>query len=265
MSTEIGRSKTSAGALGRWLPLAGLVALMAVAFAMGWHKLLTFKTVGLNYDALKAFVDRNMLGAVGLYMAIYTAIVALSLPGALFMTLTGGLLFGWAIGTPATVVSATIGATIIYLVARTSLGEGLSARAGPWIAKLRQGFQDSALSYLLFLRLVPAIPFVVVNLAAAVLGVPLRAYVIGTFLGIIPASAAYTVAGAGLGSVIEAQNVAYKACLAKAPPNPDLACPYSIDTGALVTKELIAAFALLGLVALIPPLLKRRRERNAAT
>lgn len=248
----------------RALPLLGLAAFMALAFAMGWHKVLSFKNIGLNYDALKEFIGRNLVVSVLSYIALYAAVVALSLPGALFMTLAGGLLFGWLLGAPATVIGATIGATIIFFVARTSLGEPLAAKAGPWLGKLRQGFQENALSYLLFLRLVPAFPFVIVNLAAALLGVPLRSYVLATFFGIMPATTAYSFAGAGLASVIEAQNRSYRACLANSPANPDVACPYTVDTSALVTKELVLAFALLGLVALIPPVMKKWRERNAA-
>jgi len=180
------------------------------------------------------------------------------------MTLSGGLLFGWQIGAPATIVAATIGATLIFLVARSSLGEGLAAKAGPWLARLSEGFKENALSYLLFLRLVPAFPFVVVNLAPAVLGVPLGTYVLGTFLGIIPGSTAFSIAGAGLGSVVEAQNAAYAGCLAKNPGATDAVCPYTIDTSKLVTTELLVAFAALGVVSLIPVAVKFWSKRNAA-
>lgn len=249
--------------LGRWLPLIALAAIMALVFAMGWHKYLSFKTIGLNYEALKTFIASNTLTALLAYMLVYIVVVALSLPGGLIMTLAGGLLFGWQIGAPATVIAATIGATLLFLAAKTSFGETLAAKAGPSLATLREGFKENALSYLLFLRLVPAFPFVIVNLAPALLGVPLRTYVLGTFLGIIPGTTAFSVAGAGLGSVVEAQNASYQSCLAAAPAHPDTACPYSIDTSALVTKELLAAFALLGVVALIPIAIKRWKGRNA--
>ncbi|MEQ1713071.1 MAG: VTT domain-containing protein, partial [Hyphomicrobium sp.] len=180
------------------------------------------------------------------------------------MTLTGGLFFGWQLGAPAAIVGATIGATIIFLIAKSSFGEGLAAKAGPWIGKLQQGFKDNALSYLLFLRLVPAFPFVVVNLAPALLGVPLRTYVIGTLVGIIPGTTAFSIAGAGLGSVVEAQNAAYKACLEKNPGGGDALCSYTIDTSKLVTSELLAAFAVLGIVALIPVAIKKWSNRHAA-
>ena len=268
VDTPAGPPTAGLSPIRRWLPIGVLLAAMGLIFAMGWHKALSFKTIGLNYDALKAYIGANLAVSILAYIALYAAMVALSLPGALFVTIAGGLLFGWMIGAPATVVGATLGATIIYFVARTSLGEPLAARAGPWLGKLRAGFQENAGNYLLFLRLVPAFPFVIVNLAAALLGVPLKTYVLATFFGIIPGTTAYSVAGAGLGSVIEAQNRSYQACLAQrpanAPANPDVACPYTIDTSALVTKELVIAFALIGLVALMPPLIKKWRERNAA-
>lgn len=248
---------------GRYAPLVLLGLLMATAYALGWHQYLSFKTIGLNYEALKGFVGQHLVVAVLVYMALYIVVVALSLPGGLVMTLSGALLFGWQLGAIATVIGATIGATIVFLVAKTSFGESLAAKAGPWLGKLRQGFQENALSYLLFLRLVPAFPFFVVNLAPALLGVPLRTYVLGTFFGIIPGTTAFSVLGAGLGSAVESQNAIYNACLAQHASNASSSCVYAIDTKALVTNELLAAFVLLGLVALIPVALKKWSKRNA--
>ncbi|MGH1420146.1 MAG: TVP38/TMEM64 family protein [Hyphomicrobiaceae bacterium] len=250
--------------IGRWIPLIIILATMALVFAMGWHKYLSFKTVGVNYEAARQFIADNLFAALAIYIAAYVAIVALSLPGALVMTLAGGLFFGWQISAPATVTAATIGATIIFVIAKTSLGEALASKAGPWLEKLRDGFKENALSYLLFLRLVPAFPFFVINVVPALLGVPLRTYILGTFLGIIPGTTAFSVAGAGLGSVIEAQNVSYHTCLEANVGNSDASCPYEIDTSALVTKELLLAFALLGVVALIPIALKKWNSRHAS-
>lgn len=248
----------------RWLPIAGLGGLMGAAFLLGWHEHLSLKTVGLNYDALTAFVGRHLPLALALYVLIYVGVVALSLPGGLAMTLAGGLLFGWVIGALATLIGATVGATIVFLVAKTSLGEPLAARAGPWLEKLRAGFKENALSYLLFLRLVPAFPFFVVNLAPALLGVPLKTYVVGTMIGIVPGTLAFSVAGAGLGSVVETQNQIYKACAATQPAGHAAACPYTIDVSMLVTTELLVALGLLGLVALFPVVYKIWSKHNAA-
>ena len=255
-----------AGSVARWLPLLAIVAVAGLVVAMGWHRYLSLKTIGLHYEAFRHFISQNLAGALALFILTYVAVVAFSIPGALIMTLAGGLLFGWPLGAPATVIGATLGGSIFFLIARSSLGGPLAAKAGPAIQRLRAGFRENALSYMLFLRLVPAFPFVVVNLAAAVLGVPLRTYVLGTVLGILPATLAYSVAGAGLGSVIEAQNAAYRSCLDRLGGGPaaEAKCPYTIDTSTLATKELILALALLGLVALIPVALKKWKARNAA-
>lgn len=235
----------------RWLPLLLLVSATVLVFAMGWHKLLSFKTIGLNYEALRSYIDSNILHAILVYAALYIAAVSLSLPGAAVLTLSGGLLFGWKIAAPATVIAATIGATIIFLVARYAVGDAAAAKAGPWMQKLSAGFRENAFSYLLFLRLVPAFPFFVVNLVPALLGVPLSTYFVATLVGIIPATTAFSFLGSGLGSVVEAQNALYAACLEKNAANPD-ACVYSIDTRALATPELLTALGLLAVVALIP-------------
>jgi uncharacterized membrane protein YdjX (TVP38/TMEM64 family) len=256
-------SASPAGILRRFAPLIALAAIMALVFAMGWHKYLSFKTIGENYDALKGYIDGHLGLALLLYILAYIVVVALSLPGGLVMTVSGGLLFGWQLGAPAAVVGATIGATILFLIARSSLGESLAARAGPWIAKLRDGFQENAFSYLLFLRLVPAFPFVAVNLAPALLGVKLRTFVSATLLGILPATFAFSAAGAGLASVVEAQNKSYKDCVAKLVPGTGKPCDFTIDTSQLVTKELILAFAALGIVSLIPIVIKKWSRRHA--
>jgi uncharacterized membrane protein YdjX (TVP38/TMEM64 family) len=253
----------AANGVRRWLPALLLAGLMGAGYALGWHKYLSFKTIGLNYDYLQSYIAGHFVLALAIFMAIYIVAVALSAPGGLIMTLAGGLLFGWQASIPATVISATIGASILFLIARSSFGDALAAKAGPALAKFRDGFKENALSYLLFLRLVPVFPFFLVNIAPALLNVPFRTYVIGTFLGIIPGTAAFSFTGAGLGSVVEAQNKIYQDCLAAQPADPEVACPYTIDTSALLTKELLAAFVLLGIVALIPVALKHLRGRNA--
>ena len=248
-------TKSKAG-FGRFLPLLVVVGLMAFAFAMGWHRYLSLQTVGENYGAMQAYISDNFLAAILIYAAAYVAVVALSLPGGLIMTLTGGLLFGPYVGIPVTVLAATLGATLIFLIAKSSLGEALTATAGPWLDKLKSGFQDNAWSYMLFLRLVPAFPFVVVNLAPAFLGVPLRTYFFGTLFGIVPGTSAYTLVGASLGAPLEAENTRYAGCVAEKGAD---ACSYSIDLQQLVSKELIFAGIALGIVALIPIILKRFR------
>ena len=89
--------------------------------------------------AIDAFMDHHMVAALGAFIAIYIVVVSLSIPGALFLTITGGILFGTLIGGAASVVGATIGATVIFLVARSACGENLVRRAGPLACKLADG------------------------------------------------------------------------------------------------------------------------------
>ena len=124
-------------------------------------------------DALSAFVDAHYVAALAAFMALYITAVSLSIPGALFLTITGGFLFGVIVGGAAVVVAATIGAIVIFLVARSAFGEYVVRRAGPRLSKICDGFCADAFSYLLFLRLVPLFPFFLVNLAPALVGVRL--------------------------------------------------------------------------------------------
>lgn len=246
------------GFIRRYLPLLVLLGIAVLVWVNGWHQYLSLEAVANSRDTLSQFVERNGALAVLLYAALYIAVVALSLPGGALLTITGGFLFGWLLGGGVTVIAATLGATLLFGIVKTSLGAALSERAGPWLTKLSAGFQENALSYLLFLRLVPAFPFWLVNLAPALLGVNLRTYVIGTGIGIIPGTLAFASVGAGLDSIIVAQQAAYESCLASGSSD----CRFSLDAGALLTPQILAAFAALGLVALIPVVVQKLRSRN---
>jgi uncharacterized membrane protein YdjX (TVP38/TMEM64 family) len=146
-------------------------------------------------------------------------------------------------------------------VARTALGEPLLRRAGPKAAKLAEGFRADALSYLLFLRLVPAFPFFLVNLVPAFAGVKLSTFVVATALGIIPGGTVYAFAGTGLDSVIAAQQRAYDACMAAGRAD----CHLTFNAQGILTPELIGALVALGVLALVPVVVKRLRARSRAT
>ena len=204
--------------LKRLWPLLLLVVAAAVVLAMGWQSYLSVQQLAENRDALGAFIDANMALALLAFIALYTVTVALSVPGAAVLTLAGGLLFGWLLGGIASMIGATLGAVIVFLIARSALSEVLAARAGPWLDRFREGFKQDAFNYLLFLRLVPIFPFWLVNLAPGLLGVSFATYLITTILGIIPGTFAYSLAGSGLDSIIAAQQSAHQSCLAKMGP-----------------------------------------------
>ena len=184
------------------------------------------------------------------------------MPGGALLTLLGGFLFGWLIGGTTTVFAATIGATILFLVAKTSLGEVLVKKAGPWLEKLSDGFKEDAANYLLFLRLVPVFPFWLINLAPALLGVNLRTFFFGTLIGIIPGTFAFSFLGAGLDSIIARQKQVFHECQQAAAKTGE-SCEFKLSVGDLVTTEMLTAFVVLGIVALIPVILKKLKQRKA--
>ena len=189
--------------LRRWGP----IAVLATGAALGWALFgdqLTFETLRDNREALLAWRDSNFALAAVVYFLVYVVVIAFSLPGGLAMTLTGGFLFGLVAGSLLTLFAATFGATAIFLAAKTSLGEHLQARLagqGGMTARFQRGLRENELSYLFLMRLVPAVPFFVANLAPAFLGVGLRNYLLTTFFGIMPATVIYTWVGSGLGEV----------------------------------------------------------------
>jgi uncharacterized membrane protein YdjX (TVP38/TMEM64 family) len=192
---------TSRPPVTRWIPLAVLVAGLAVFLAFGGQHYLKFETLRAHGEELRRFTEANDVLAVLGFMSAYAAMTAFSLPGGAIMTVFGGYLFGAYLATVYVVIGATAGATVLFLAARTSLGAYLEAKAGPFLEKMNAGFRENALSYLLVLRLVPLFPFWLVNLVPAFLGVSLRTYVIGTFLGIIPGTFVFALVGGGIGEL----------------------------------------------------------------
>ena len=187
------------------LAKAALILVVVAGGAAGFYffgDYLNFDAFRENRDALVEWRDRNLLVAILVYGAAYVLAVAFSVPGAVWLTIAGGFLFGLYLGAATTVVSATIGATLIFLAAKTALRETLVRNAGAWLRRAEEEFQENEVSFMLLMRLVPAIPFFAINIAAALLGVRLTTYIWTTLVGIIPGSAVYTWVGAGIDDVI---------------------------------------------------------------
>jgi uncharacterized membrane protein YdjX (TVP38/TMEM64 family) len=247
--------------LRRLVPVVAIVVVSGTVIAMGWHRQLSFETLVRHHEALREFIAMHELAAVGGYVALYAAVIALSIPIGFFFTLAGGVLFGAVLGGAAAMVGATVGAILIFLIAKSAIGEHLLRRAGPLAGKLARGFCADAFSYLLFLRLVPVFPFWLINLVPALCGVRLATFVAATAIGIVPATFAIAFVGAGLDSVIAAQQAAYHSCLAAGRPD----CRLQFHMNAALTPELLTALAVLGILALVPVAVKRLRARGIRT
>jgi uncharacterized membrane protein YdjX (TVP38/TMEM64 family) len=179
-----------------------LGAALIGAFALRDH--LNFETLAAHRQTLLAFRDAHYAASVAVFIAAYAVMVALSLPGALVATLTGGFLFGLFPGALYNVTAATLGAVAVFLAARSGFGAALNERiaaGGGAAARLMAGLRENELSVLFLMRLIPVVPFFLANLIPAALGVSLRRFVLTTFFGIMPGGLVYTWVGAGLGEV----------------------------------------------------------------
>jgi len=223
----------------RFIPLVILVGAIGAAYAFDLHTYLSLEQIQDQKEQFKEYIELHPFLAALIFVGAYVASVALSLPIATLLTLLGGFLFGLVQGTLLVVGSATIGATILFLVAKTSLGATLREKAGGLYKKVEGNMKENAVGYLLFMRLVPLFPFVAVNVVPALFNVPLRIFVLTTFFGIMPGSAVFVYFGQQLGSIE--------------------------SLGDLVSPEVLLAFALLGVFAVIPTLYKQYKNRKSQT
>lgn len=222
--------------LKRWLPLIFIAALIAIAWASGLMDIVNLETIKAQRGHLLEMVATYPVLSVVVFIALYAVAVALSLPIATMLTLLGGFLFGSWLGTAAIVTGATAGATILFLIARSAVGETLREKAGPLYNKVAANMEKNAFGYMLFMRFMPLFPFFLVNIVPALFNVRLLPYVITTFIGIIPGTFVYANVGRELGTIE--------------------------SLGDLASPQTLIAFSLLGLFALIPTLYKQIKGKK---
>lgn len=213
--------------------LALFVAALVAFVALDGPRYLSLDALKRNRDALLAFADAHRAAALAIAFSAYAGAVALSLPGGLVFSLACGLLFGRVAGTLVAVAAATLGATLVFLAARYLFADGARRRLGAAGERINAGFTRHAFSYLLFLRVVPLFPFFLVNLAPAFTSIRLGTYVLATVIGIVPATFIYVNLGQAIGRLDSLHGA------------------LSIDA--------LGALALLGLLALIPAFVRRRK------
>lgn len=225
----------------RLAPLGVLLLALAAFFALGGPQYLNLETVQGFLREIDGWVQANLWLAVIAYMIFYALAVSISVPGALWFTIGAGFLFGPFLGTGVAVFGATVGATIIFLAARYAFADWARAKFPGVIAKLQDGFKQDAFTYMVILRLIPALPFFGINIGTAVLNVPVRAYFLGTLVGVIPGAYVYAVVG-------------------------DTAAQAAIDGipsfGSLLTPQLIGAIVAFIALAILPLVYRRLTARK---
>jgi len=222
------------------LPMV-LIAGLIIFFTTDLKNIFSFAGLATNYSVITAFVASNQLASWLGFMLLYAVVVALSLPAASLLTLAGGAVLGW-IAIPLIIVGASAGACVVFIAAKTVFASLFAERAASFISRLEAGFKKDAFSYLLALRLIPAAPFWVVNIVPALLGMRLLPFFIATFIGIAPGTSVYVAVGRGFDKVLARGEV------------PDLST--------LQDPYIIAPLVALGLLSLMPVMVKRLKERN---
>lgn len=228
VSNHPGSNSSNAG---RMVIVLVLAVAVGAFFYFDLGRFLSLTALQENRNSLLAFTDANFVAAVAIYLGAYAMVAGLSLPGAVILTLAGGFLFGAGLATVLVNIGATTGATVAFLTARYLLRNTVEQKFEKWLRPFQEGFAKNAFSYLLTLRLIPLFPFFVVNLVSGLTRVSVGTYVAATALGIIPGSFVYAYAGRQLGTISSLKEIA--------------------------SPNVIAAFVLLGLLALVPVLYKK--------
>ena len=238
MTNEMPTAEAASGVNAGKIAIALVIVCATGAFFyFDLGRFLSLDTVKANRDHLLAFTEANYAASVALFILVYITVTGLSLPGAVILTLAGGFLFGSLFATLFVNVGATTGATLAFLAARYLLRDWVEQKFGKWLEPLQQGFAKNAFSYLMTLRLIPLFPFFVVNLVSGLTRMSVGSYIAATALGIIPGSFVYAYAGRQLGAINSLKEIA--------------------------SPNVIAAFVLLGILALVPVVYKKVSAKSA--
>lgn len=191
--------------LKRFLPLIVLAGVIALIFGMGWNRYLSLDTLRLHGAELRLYAEENYVLALLALMAIFAIATASVVPGVFFLTITAGYLFGPWVGGIATSIAATVGALIVYAVARSALGADLRRKAERdqgLLKKVCAAIDKDTFWYVLASRLAVVVPFHMINVAAGVMSVRLVPYTIATLIGLLPAHTIYCWIGARLNQLL---------------------------------------------------------------
>ena len=227
----------------RWLLLA-LVAIALVAFfALDLGRFFSLEALRAHREGLLTQIGAHPLLSAGIFFLVYVAVTALSLPAAALLTIAGGALFGFGLGTLLVSFASTLGATLAMLLARYLLRDSVQAKFGSRLKAIDDGLEREGAFYLFALRLVPVFPFFLVNLTLGLTKLPARTFFWVSQLGMLPATAVYVYAGTEIGQLTSLKG--------------------------LISPGLLGAFILLGLLPLITKkildLLRARRVYRGHT
>jgi uncharacterized membrane protein YdjX (TVP38/TMEM64 family) len=189
------------------------ISFLIIMIFLVWYNFLrhyiSYDFLLKNHNILLSWKNDNYYFTLSIFIVFYILVVALSVPGASIMSITGGFLFATFPGVFFNVLGAVIGATIIFIGAKIFFSDSLLNKIknkyseDNFLTKMQSELQENEFNYLIILRLIPIIPFFITNLALAIFGVRLRIFIITTLIGILPVTFVYTSFGAGLSSIFK--------------------------------------------------------------
>ena len=224
----------------KFLPVIIILIAMITVFLFGGFDYLSFDTLRTYHETLKTSLENNKILFPFLFILVYIIATALSIPGGVFLTILAGFLFGKYFATSYVAIGATIGACILFLAAKTAIGDFFLKKAGTRLKKISEGFKKNATCYMLFLRLIPLFPFWLVNIVPAFFKIKFKTFLWTTFFGIMPGSFIFAQAGVGLQSIIEKE---------------------SFDLKSILSFEVILSLSLLAILMLIPIIFKKIKNK----
>lgn len=228
----------------RFIPLIIIVIAIFIVLRLNILHYLNFSSLKLYHTQLALYVHQHFYLAILFFCLAYIFVVVTSIPGATIFSLLGGFLFGSIFGTVLVVVSATIGATLLVIAVKLAFGASVAAKIGSKVKFMEQNLKQNAFFYLLSLRLLPIVPFFLINLAAGIFDLKLRDFILATFIGIIPGAFVYVNIGSSL-TTIFAQNT------------------NNFELSSLVSPQILIALTLLGVLTLISAIFKSIKKGKA--
>jgi uncharacterized membrane protein YdjX (TVP38/TMEM64 family) len=223
----------------RPLLLLALLALVLAFYLFGWHRYLNLAYIHEHLDQWRRQADEYPLLACSLFLGVYVAVTGLSLPGAGLLSLTAGALFGRWLGAALALTGATLGASLAFLSSRYLFREWVERRFGPRLEAIDCGVQREGSYFLFTLRLMPYVPFFLINLGMGLTAMPLRTFVGVSLAGMVPGCLVYANAGQALREITRLSDI--------------------------LTPPILIAFILLGVLPLLLHRLLPRRKEEPTT
>lgn len=190
----------------KWFLLILLILFLGLFYYWDLFQYLNFKTIRTYQFLATHWAIDHYEAAVGIYITVFTLLIACGIPCATLLTLLGGFLFG-AEAFFYALLGTTLGGMILYFAVKSAFGAPLAAKSTGWIKRIEHGFQKNAFSYILMMRLMPIFPCWISNISAGALNIPLKTFVIATVIGIVPATFIYAMAGRSLDKLLTADQV----------------------------------------------------------